>query len=106
MRIARVLGNIVAEIRHPHLRGFKLLWVEEIDPLGRSKERKELAIDCVDAGVGDRVLILDEGNSAAQVLGRPRGAIRTLVVGVVDAVEPGDGQSSQGSSQRAPRRAS
>jgi ethanolamine utilization protein EutN len=100
MRIARVLGDIVAEIRHPHLRGFKLLWVEEIDPRGCSKGRKELAIDRVDAGPGDRVLILDEGNSAAQVLGRPRGAIRTLVVGVVDAVEPGDEQSSQAASQR------
>lgn len=96
MRLARVLGDIVAEIRHPHLRGFKLLWVQEIDAWGRPADRKELALDRVDAGVGDRVLILDEGNSAAQVLGRPRGAVRTLVVGVVDAVEPMDGPAREG----------
>ena len=46
-----------------------------------------LAVDVVDAGVGDRVLVVDEGNSAAQVLRRPRGAIRTVVVGVIDDIE-------------------
>jgi ethanolamine utilization protein EutN len=46
-----------------------------------------LAVDVVDAGVGDRVLVVDEGNSAAQVLRRPRGAIRTVVVGVIDEIE-------------------
>ena len=91
MRLAQVLGDVVAEIRHPDLRGFKLLWVQEVDPHGNATGRKELAIDRVDAGVGDRVLVLDEGNSAAQTLGRPRGAIRTLVVGVVDEVDLGDG---------------
>ena len=40
------------------------------------------------AGVGDRVLVADEGNAAAQVLGLARGPVRTVVVGVVDAVEP------------------
>jgi ethanolamine utilization protein EutN len=87
MRLARVLGEVVAEIRHPHLEGFKLLWVEELDLEGRGTGRKMLALDRVDAGRGDRVLVLDEGNSAAQILGRPRGAVRTLIVGVVDAVE-------------------
>jgi ethanolamine utilization protein EutN len=91
MRLARVLGDVVAEIRHPDLSGFKLLWVQEVDPLGRATGRKELAIDRVDAGVGDHVLVLDEGNSAAQILGRSRGAIRTLVVGVVDEVDLGKG---------------
>jgi ethanolamine utilization protein EutN len=87
MRLARVLGDLVAEVRHPHLAGFKLLWVEELDIQGRPSGRRELGIDRVDAGPGDRVLVLDEGNSAAQVLGRARGAVRTLIVGVVDEVE-------------------
>jgi ethanolamine utilization protein EutN len=87
MRLGRVLGDVVAETRHPDLRAMKLLWVGEIDLSGRLTGRKELAVDQVDAGFGDRVLILDEGNSAAQVLQRPRGAIRTLIVGVVDEVD-------------------
>ncbi|MBD3335447.1 MAG: hypothetical protein GF355_08010 [Candidatus Eisenbacteria bacterium] len=96
VRLARVLGDLVAEIRHPHLDGFKLLWVAEVDPSGRATGRRELALDRVDAGAGDHVLVLDEGNSAAQILGRPRGAIRTLIVGVVDDVErtaPSGGRS-------------
>jgi ethanolamine utilization protein EutN len=48
-----------------------------------------LALDVVDAGVGDWVLILDEGSSASQVLANPRGPVRTLVVGVVDAMHRG-----------------
>jgi ethanolamine utilization protein EutN len=48
--------------------------------------RPAIAVDSVDAGVGDHVLVVDEGNSAAQVLQRPRGPIRTVVVGVVDEV--------------------
>jgi microcompartment protein CcmK/EutM len=91
MRLGRVLGPLVAEIRHPDLRGMKLLWVEEIDAAGAATGRRELAIDRVDAGPGDRVLVLDEGNSAAQVLQRPRGAVRTVIVGVVDHVERSDG---------------
>jgi microcompartment protein CcmK/EutM len=46
-----------------------------------------IAVDAVDAGPGDLVLVVDEGNSAAQVLHRPRGAVRTVVVGVVDEWE-------------------
>lgn len=87
MRLGRVLGSLVAEIRHADLRGMKLLWVEEIDAGGAATGRRELAVDRVDAGPGDRVLVLDEGNSAAQVLQRSRGAIRTVIVGVVDHVE-------------------
>jgi microcompartment protein CcmK/EutM len=43
-------------------------------------------VDSVDAGLGDRVLVADEGNTAAQVLGMPRGPVRTIIVGVVDEV--------------------
>jgi len=48
-----------------------------------------IAVDHVDAGPGDLVLVLDEGNGAAQVLRQPRGAIRTVIVGVVDEVADG-----------------
>jgi ethanolamine utilization protein EutN len=43
-----------------------------------------IAVDVVDAGVGDTVLILDEGSSARQILGLETGAIRAVVVGIVD----------------------
>jgi microcompartment protein CcmK/EutM len=41
------------------------------------------------AGVGDRVIVIDEGNSARQILGDPKAPIKTLVVGVVDYIDVG-----------------
>jgi ethanolamine utilization protein EutN len=87
VRIARVVGNVIATIKHPALVGSKLLLVEEEDPVSGARGRLLLAVDTVDAGEGDRVLVLDEGNSAAQVLRAPRGPVRTVIVGVVDQVE-------------------
>jgi len=44
-------------------------------------------VAAVDAGVGDRVLVLDEGNGARQILGNPKAPIRSMVVGVVDSID-------------------
>jgi ethanolamine utilization protein EutN len=84
---ARVVGEVVATVKHADLNAQKLLLVQPVDPDGRPKGQPMLAVDVVDAGVGDRVLVVDEGNSAAQVLRRPRGAIRTVVVGVIDEIQ-------------------
>ena len=48
-----------------------------------------IALDRAQAGPGDWVLVVDEGNSASQVLQKPRGAVRTVIVGVIDAVDTG-----------------
>jgi microcompartment protein CcmK/EutM len=87
MFLARVVGKIVATIKHDDLHGKKILLVRPLDlslsPTGKSV----LAVDSVDAGAGDLVLVADEGNAAAQVLGMERGPIRTVIVGVVDSVD-------------------
>jgi ethanolamine utilization protein EutN len=88
VRIARVVGNVIATVKHPALVGAKLLLVDEEDPAGGTRGRPLLALDTVDAGEGDRVLVLDEGNGAAQVLRAPRGPVRTVIVGVIDEVDP------------------
>jgi microcompartment protein CcmK/EutM len=94
MFLARVTGEVVATVKHPHLHGRKLLLVAPEAAPGRAAGAPVIALDTVDAGVGDRVLVADEGNAAAQVLGLPRGPVRTVVVGVVDAVTP-DGASGR-----------
>lgn len=88
MFLARVLGEVVATIKHPHLAAQKLLLVAPEAAPGRPAAAPLIALDTVQAGVGDRVLVSDEGNAAAQVLGLPRGPVRTVVVGVVDEVDP------------------
>ncbi len=105
MILARVVGDVVATIKHEHLRGQKLLLVQPVTPAGEATGRVAIAVDHAQAGPGDLVLVLDEGNGAAQVLRRARGAVRTVIVGVVDVVDtPGD-DATRGGGDRAARRA-
>ena len=87
MKLARVVGNVVATIAAPVFSGRRLLICELLDASGQAAEGYTLAVDTVGAGAGERVLVLDEGNSARQVVGDPDGPIRTVVVGIVDAVD-------------------
>lgn len=84
MHVARVVGEVVATIKHGDLEGQKLLLVQPVTPEGKTTGRVQIAVDSVQAGHGDLVLVIDEGNSAAQVLRRSRGAVRTVIAGVVD----------------------
>jgi ethanolamine utilization protein EutN len=103
VRIARVVGNVLATVKHEALFAQRLLLVEAETPDGKLDGRPRLALDVVDAGEGDRVLVVDEGNSAAQVLARGRGPVRTVIVGVVDEVEsfPVDAKSGRTQGERA-----
>lgn len=83
MKVGRVAGTVVSTINIPILEDHRLLLCDIFDIDGRP-DGYTIAIDVVDAGVGETVLILDEGNSARQILGRDWGAIRAVVVGVVD----------------------
>ena len=84
MKVGRVVGDVVATTKHTDLSGHKLLLVQPVDPGDRASGAPIIAVDTVQAGRGDLVLINDEGNGAAQVLRRARGAVRTVIVGVVD----------------------
>jgi len=86
MFLAAVLGDVVATTKHGDLADRKLMLVQPLDGEGRAAGRAVIAVDAAQAGLGDRVLVADEGNSAAQVLMRPRGAVRTVIVGIVDTV--------------------
>lgn len=83
MKVGRVVGTVVSTVSIPLLNGHRLLVCDIDDAEGRPG-RYTIAVDVVDAGVGEKVLILDEGSSARQILGLQWGAIRALIVGVVD----------------------
>jgi ethanolamine utilization protein EutN len=88
MYIGRVSGTVVATIHQETFDRRTLLLVDQLDLDGRPTGYYDIAVDAVQAGVGDVVLVLDEGNSARQVIGKePDGAIRAVVVGVVDEIE-------------------
>lgn len=89
MFVARVIGRIHATIQHPGMGGRKLLVLERLKPDGSSAGGTLIAVDAIGAGAGETVLVLDEGNGARQILGEAGVPIRSLVVGIVDAVECG-----------------
>jgi ethanolamine utilization protein EutN len=83
VKVGKVVGTVVSTINAPVLDGHPLL-VCDIQGLSGEPTGYTIAIDVVDAGVGETVLILDEGTSARQILGLDWGAVRAVVVGVVD----------------------
>ncbi len=87
MYIGRVSGTVVATIKHGVFHGRKLLLVDRLDLDGSPSGNYDICVDQVQAGVGDRVLVLDEGNGARQVLRLKVAPIRAVIVGIVDAVD-------------------
>ncbi len=88
MKLCRVVGPVVSTVKHPGYAGHKLLAVQPIDEAGRDTGRSFLAVDDVQAGAGDRVLVLTEGNGVRQILGGSL-PIRSIIVGIVDEVQTG-----------------
>ena len=89
MILGDVIGTVVSPVQHPSLEGHKLLLVRPVTPTGAPVGKPRVALDQAQAGVGDRVLIIDEGNSGRQILGEANAPIKTLIVAVVDYVELG-----------------
>ena len=89
MYIGKVIGTVVATIKISHLEGRKLLLVDQVDLRGQETGYYDIAVDVVQAGPGDTVLVIDEGNGARQILGLDPGAVRAVIVGVVDEVMVG-----------------
>jgi microcompartment protein CcmK/EutM len=87
MYIGRVIGTVVATIKHPVFEGRKLLLVERLTPEGQETDRYDIAVDTVQSGNGDLVLVIDEGNSARQVIHQEEAPIRAVIVGVIDQVD-------------------
>ena len=93
MLIARVVGELVGTQKHPSHEGRKLLLVQPLNLDGSNRGDAIVALDSVDAGIGDRVLIATEGFSAMTAVGRPQSPIDTAVIGFIDHIELAPGVS-------------
>lgn len=88
MNLCRVLGTVVATEKLAAFSGRKILVVQPVDEQQREIGKSYLAIDNISsAGQGDLVLVMNEGSGVRQVLLDKTAPIRSLVVGVVDAVQ-------------------
>lgn len=87
MILGRVCGTVVATVQHPFYQGKKQLIVRYCTPDGAfDGEKYVVAVDLVGAGVGETVIVEDEGNSARQLMGVTNAPIRSVIVGIVDQV--------------------
>ena len=86
MLLAKVVGTVVATRKDPRLEGSKLLVARPMDPKGKAEGNYLVAIDTVDAGVGETVLIVS-GSSARMAAGLKDCPVDAAIVGIVDEVE-------------------
>lgn len=86
MIIGRVIGNLCGTIKHPFYKGKRLQMVEIIDDHEKAKNDYVVAVDNGYAGIGDKVIVVDEGSSARQIFGDPTAPVRCTIVGILDEV--------------------
>jgi microcompartment protein CcmK/EutM len=87
MLIARVIGELVATHKHPSHEGRKVLVVQPLNLDGSDRGDAVLALDAVDAGIGDRILLATDGWAASSATGRPQSPIDMAVIGFIDEIE-------------------
>ena len=87
MYLARVVGDVVSTHKNERLEGKKLLLVKRLSLEDRPEGVEVIALDVVDAGVGDKVLVVQEGSSARKIFDDPKIPVQAVIVGVVDRVD-------------------
>jgi len=94
VKIGRVSGTVISTISAPVYDHRRLLMCDLLDADGRDTGDYLICVDSVDAGYGETVLIIDEGNAARQVVSDPTAPIRAVIVGIVDELLV-DGESHE-----------
>jgi len=87
MILGKVIGNVISTIKLPIYQGYKILIVQPMNDKEEPQGESVLALDTVQAGVGDTVLVIDEGNSSRLIMNNSTAPVRTMIVGIVDAID-------------------
>ena len=87
MILGKVIGNVVSTIKLPVYQGYKILIVQPVNDREESQGESVLALDTVQSGVGDTVLVIDEGNSSRLIMNNSTAPVRTMIVGIVDVIK-------------------
>ena len=86
MIIGRITGTIYSTINHKFYDGKKLMIVDKLNADGNPTGKYLIAVDSVQAGIGETVLVVDEGNSARQIIKDKDAPIRSIIVGIIDDI--------------------
>ena len=97
MRLCKVIGSVTASVKHHTYDGLPLMIVQPLNAASMKEMGASLlAVDTVQAGPGDQVLVMSEGSGVRQILktSPTSSPIRSVIVGIVDAVTLDDGGDS------------
>jgi len=86
MILGKVAGALHSTINHHFYDERKILVVDKLNPDGSLTGDYLIAVDTVDAGAGDTVLMIDEGNSARQIVEKDNAPIRSIIIGIIDEI--------------------
>lgn len=88
MFLGKVKGNVVSTQKNQYLISHKLMVVHPIDLIGNFKGDKDyIALDLIDSGIGDTVLVVKEGDAVQQILGHNKAPVNTMIVAIVDDID-------------------
>ena len=88
MFLAKIKGNVVSTPKNKFLHGHKLLIVHPIDYNGNYIGIKDfIALDLIDSGIGDSVIVVQEGDAVEQILGHSKAPVNTMIIAIVDDIE-------------------
>ncbi|MEN8223299.1 MAG: EutN/CcmL family microcompartment protein [Acidobacteriota bacterium] len=86
MILGKVAGSIYSTINHDFYNNKKLLLVDKLDSNKKPTGDYLIAVDSIGAGSGEIVLVIDEGNSARQIVRETQAPIRSIIIGIIDQV--------------------
>ncbi len=84
MQLAKVIGRATSTVKHPTLKGWRMLLVQPLDPVGAPDGAPQLVIDNLGGGKGDTVMISSDGKTAREMVGSDNTPARWHVLGIVD----------------------
>ena len=96
MTICNVIGDIVSTVKNDRFTGKKIMIVQPLDLDNNPDGKAFLAIDTVQAGVNDRVLVLREGGSARIIFEDNEIPLQAVIVGVIDGIEISEAENKDG----------
>ncbi len=100
MEICQVIGNLVSTIKHPVYEGCRLLLVDTLDLDFNRTGNITVAVDSIDAGEGDVVLVAREGRAAGDIMRKKQIPLRSVIVGFIDRVDIPRQKKSKGAGRK------